>query len=70
MVGELAFYTGEPRSASIVAETDSLVYVLRETALERLRREQPELARRFDHMVIVKLSNALMRANRLVATYR
>ena len=70
MVGELAFYTGDVRTASIVAVNDSSVYVLHNSALARLRHENPDLAGRFDHMVIQKLSNALTRTNKLVATFR
>ncbi len=70
MVGELAFYTGDARTASIVAVSDSSIYVLHNAALARLRQENPDLASRFDHMVIQKLSNALTRTNKLVATFR
>jgi hypothetical protein len=44
--------------------------VLHNSALARLRDENPDLASRFDHMVIQKLSNALTRTNKLVATFR
>ena len=70
MVGELAFYTGDARTASIAAETDSSIYVLHAAALERLRVDHPALSRRFDHMVIQKLSNALTRTNKLVAMFQ
>ncbi len=70
MVGELAFYTGEARTASIVAVTDAEVYVLHKTDLARLREECPDLAVTFDHMVIRKVSHALTRTNKLVAMYR
>ena len=63
-------YTGDVRSASIVAVSDSAIYVLREPALARLRAENPDLAGRFDQMVIRKLSGALTRTNKLVATFR
>lgn len=70
MVGELAFYSGEVRTASIAAVSDSSVYVLHKAALARLRTDNPDLAGRFDHMVIQKLSHALTRTNKLVATFR
>jgi SulP family sulfate permease len=68
MVGEMAFYTGQARSASIVAVVDSGVYALDTAALRRMRAQCPELATRFDHVVIAKLAHALKRANRLSAT--
>lgn len=70
MVGELAFYTDEARTASIAAEVDSTVYVLRREALVQLRAAHPDLAALFDHMVIHKVSHALTRANKLLALYR
>ena len=70
MVGELAFYTGEARTASIAAVTASSVYVLHKSALARLRSDHADLAGRFDHIVIRKLSNALVRTNKLMAAFR
>jgi len=70
MVGELAFYTDEARTASIAAEVDSTIYVLRREALAQLRAAHPDLAALFDHMVIHKVSHALTRANKLLALYR
>ena len=68
MVGEMAFYTGQARTASIIAGVDSTVYALDTAALQRMRAQAPDMAMRFDHMVISKLSHALHRANRLSAT--
>lgn len=70
VVGELAFYTGEARTAAIVADVDSTIYVLRREDLGRLRESHPELAAMFEHMVIHKVSHALTRANKLLALYR
>jgi SulP family sulfate permease len=44
MVGELAMYSGIPRTADVVAETPSVVLRLSKTAIERLESEDPELA--------------------------
>ena len=70
VVGELAFYTGEARTATIAADHDSVVYVLRRDDLARLRAAHPDVAAAFDHMVIHKVSHALTRANKLLALYR
>jgi SulP family sulfate permease len=70
MVGELAFYTDEARTASIAADTEAAVYVLRREALVRMRDTHPNLAAAFDRMVIHKVSHALTRANKLLALYR
>ena len=68
MAGEMAFYTGAARTASIVAVEDSRVQILHRDALLRMRTEHPSLAMRFDHMVIRKLAGSLERTNTLIAT--
>ncbi len=70
MAGEMAFYTGEVRSATIRASLPSNVYVLSATALQQLRASHPALASKFDLHVIKKLANALMRANKLIASLK
>lgn len=67
MVGELAFCTGEPRSATIIATQASSVQVLHRPQLERMREEDPELAGLFDQMVIRSIASALARSNQLIA---
>jgi len=44
MVGELAMYSGTPRTADVVAETPSVVLKLSRTAIERMETDDPELA--------------------------
>jgi len=68
ILGEIAFYLGEPRSATIVASQDSSVRVMRRSALERMRAERPELATQFDHMVIRSVARSLKRTNQMVTT--
>jgi SulP family sulfate permease len=68
LLGEIAFYLGEPRSASVVATRPSVVRVMRRVALERMRTEKPELATRFDHMVIRSVAGSLKRTTQMVTT--
>ena len=70
MVGEIAFYTGEARTASIMAVVDSSVYVLSKAALVRLRAGHPGIATAFDYMVVCKVSRALARTNKLLTMFR
>ncbi|MGZ8662926.1 MAG: SulP family inorganic anion transporter [Actinomycetota bacterium] len=44
VVGEIAMYTGVPRTADVVAETPSVVLRLSKESIERLEAEEPELA--------------------------
>jgi SulP family sulfate permease len=69
MVGEMAFYSKEVRTATIRATSASEVYVLNGNSLSELRNRNSELATQFDVFVIKKLSNALSRTNKLVASF-
>jgi SulP family sulfate permease len=44
VVGEVALYTGVPRTADVVAETPSVVLRLSKASIERIEAEEPELA--------------------------
>jgi SulP family sulfate permease len=68
LLGEIAFYLGEPRSATIVASQSSQVRVMRRAALERMRAERPELGTQFDHMVIRSIARSLKRTTQMVTT--
>lgn len=68
MAGEMAFYSGDARSATIRSSASSAIYVLSSSALMRLRDLDPVLASKFDLYVIKKLANALIRANKLIAS--
>ena len=68
MAGEMAFYTGQARTASIVAASQSRVKILSRQALERMQHEHPDLATRFDLMVIRKLCGSVARSNMLIAS--
>lgn len=70
MVGELAFYSGQVRTGSIVAVEDSSVYILNREVLRRMRAFHPQLAARFDQMVIQKISRDLAKSNNFVAMFR
>jgi SulP family sulfate permease len=44
IVGEVALYTQDRRTADVVAETPSVVLRLSRTAIERMEAEEPQLA--------------------------
>lgn len=69
MVGEMAFYTGDVRSASIAALEDSAIYVLHREDMARLRESKPRLAMHFDQMIIQRLAQSLARTSQLVAMF-
>lgn len=68
IVGEISFYTHGVRSATIRAMRNSFFYTLTDTSMTKMRKENPALATKLDIMVIRKLSNSLLRANKLITT--
>ncbi|OGR35421.1 MAG: hypothetical protein A2051_13035 [Desulfovibrionales bacterium GWA2_65_9] len=68
MVGEMAFHSGEARTASIIAVADSRVHTMRREALEGMRAAHPELVTCLGHMAIRNIAHSLTRANTLITT--
>jgi sulfate permease, SulP family len=65
-VGEMGLITQSPRSATIQAETASVLYVLDADAFERIKRERPALSQALLAYVIKILTERLSFANRLI----
>lgn len=63
--GEMSLLTGEPRSATIKAASESLVYVIGKNDIVQILQKRPELGTRISHVVAerqLKTSNALLKA--------
>lgn len=54
-IGEMALFTGEPRSASIVAVRDSLLLKLSKAAFQRLLKDHPEILFNITRVIIQRL---------------
>jgi SulP family sulfate permease len=63
VVGEMALYSGQPRSADVVAETPCRVRRLSAERFARLEREHPSVAIQFHSFVVRLLSLRLAAAN-------
>ena len=59
MVGEVAMYTGVPRTADVVAETPSVVLRLSRASIERIETEDPELAAALHRWLATTLAERL-----------
>lgn len=59
-IGEMGLFSNEPRSASVVAEGDALLYRLSAAALERMTTEEPALANAF-HALLFRLAAERLR---------
>ena len=68
VVGEVAFYLGVPRSASVVADLPTSGYRLTRANLDRLRAERPDLAAMFHEFIAHRLAERVAETGRLVDT--
>jgi SulP family sulfate permease len=65
-IGEMGLLTGRPRSATIQAETESVLYELDADAYEKLRRDHPDLSQKLLSYVISVMAERLSFANRVI----
>ncbi len=68
VIGEIAFYTAVPRTADVVAETDSVVLRFSDASIRRLEAEQPELAAELHRWLATTLADRLSDTMRTVDT--
>ncbi len=59
VVGEIALYTGVPRTADVVAEVPSVVLRIGRESIERLEAEEPELAATLHRWLATTLAERL-----------
>lgn len=54
IVGEIGFYLGDLRSATVIAEAPSIVYRLSRESLMQLEKEQPSVALALHKLLVEK----------------
>jgi SulP family sulfate permease len=64
VVGEVALYTGVPRTADVIAETPSVVLRLSRASIERMEAEDPDTAAALHRWLATMLSERLTDSNR------
>ena len=62
VIGELGFYLGTPRSASVVADCDGRAFRLTRSALERMETVHPQLASALHQFIAELLAERLFQA--------
>ncbi|MDO9382191.1 MAG: SulP family inorganic anion transporter [Hyphomicrobiaceae bacterium] len=67
VVGEMGFFRGNPRRATVSVEGESLVYTLTRASYDRLCAEDPALAAAFLEFIVRALADRLEFANRGIA---
>jgi SulP family sulfate permease len=65
-IGEMGLITGRPRSATIAAEADSVLYELKAEDYERIKLEDPALSQALLGYIVSVMSERLSFANRAV----
>jgi sulfate permease, SulP family len=68
LVGEMAFYTGRKRSASVLADTDATIAVISAESILRLNRDHPAAAAEFHQMAARIMANRIMSMNATLRT--
>ncbi|MEX2450392.1 MAG: SulP family inorganic anion transporter [Rhodospirillales bacterium] len=68
IVGEVGLYSGAPRTATVLADTEIAAFALTRESFLAMREEEPALAGRFDEVIINLLGKRLAGTNRLVAS--
>ena len=67
VLGEIGFYSGIPRAATVVADTNVTALIMTADNARTMQRRDPDLMRRFNEFVIDLLGKRLARTNHLVA---
>lgn len=67
VVGEMGFYRGVPRTASVIAEGPTAVYRLTREAFDKMQAEDPAAAAALHKLIIRLLSDRLEFANREIS---
>ena len=65
-IGEMGLITGRPRSATIVAEADSVLFELTAEAYARIKKDEPALSQALLGYIVSVMSERLSFANRAV----
>lgn len=65
-VGELGFYLGTARSAAVIADQPSVIYVLTQETLTRIEKEDPEAAHAFHRIIVHLLGERVLHLVRVV----
>jgi SulP family sulfate permease len=67
VVGEMGFYRGVPRTASVIAEEPTVIYRLTRDAFDRMQEKDPAAAAALHKLIIRLLSDRLEFANREIS---
>ena len=67
VIGELGFYLGQKRTAAVVADEPSTVYLLSAQNLSNMEQKAPDVASYFHHLIVQLLAERTTHLIRTVA---
>ena len=67
VVGELGFYLGQKRTAAVIADEPSTVYLLSAMNLAKIEKKAPEVASYFHQLIIQLMAERTTPLSRTVA---
>ncbi|MEO0596928.1 MAG: cyclic nucleotide-binding domain-containing protein, partial [Chloroflexota bacterium] len=70
IIGEVGFVLKQKRSATIITDTDCIIWSLTHNDLERLREENPQLGFSFENVLLRILAKRLTTNNQLIQVLR
>jgi SulP family sulfate permease len=70
VVGEVGLFLGGKRTASVITEQPSTVYLLSGEALQRMRKQDPELALAFHQFIVRLLAERLTTASNMLRDFQ
>lgn len=70
VIGELGFFLHQPRTADVVADTDTVVYVLTQEALSQMKVECPDALHALSQLIISQTSQRVVTMTRALDALR
>jgi sulfate permease, SulP family len=67
LVGEVAFFTGAPRTASVVTDTPATLHRLTREGLDALAEREPEAAAALQRLIVTRLADRVQHLQRVLA---
>lgn len=61
VLGEISFFSGQPASASVIADHPCILYKIDRYAFEQLMREQPALVMKIFSLIVCNMGEVILR---------
>lgn len=68
VLGEISFFSGNPTSASVIADHPCILYKIRRDAFERLMQEHPALVMKLFSLIVRNMGEIIVRQDAKIRT--